>query len=473
MKEVNFRGVIIGVVLFIWILILPVPTGMEMSAWYMLAIAVLMATWWITDAIDQCITALLPIVLFPMFGIIPLDKVTNAYASDTIYLFLGGFMLALAMQKANLQRRIALKIINYMGVKPEKLILGFMLVGYLISMWMSNTAAALMITPLAITILSEYVEPVAKSSMKASRFGKALLLAVAYSVSIGGVATLVGTPANIIFASVLQKMTGTEITFASWFVFATPISLVLLFAAWYVLTHLIFRFKNLDLEIKPDLVAAELQKLGKMSKREKRVLWVFGVVVFLWMFRGLIDLPAFKLFNDTTVALVGAISLFIIPSGNAEKSPLLDRSAIKEIPWNILLLFGGGIALASGFSVSGLGDVISGAMSIASGVDKSLLLCLLPATVIFLTEFMSNTAIATLMIPVVISIASAMHIPPEVLAAPATIAVSLAFMLPVSTPPNAIVYSYNRISAQDMVQVGFILSIISLIIVSVASIIMY
>lgn len=473
MTRKDWIALVVGFFLFIVLVLFPAPSGMEQKGWYMFAVVALVAVWWITEPIPLCVTALLPIVLLPVLGIVDAEKVTLSYANEVIYLFLGGFMFALAMERSKLHYRFALHTIRLIGGSPRRLVLGFMIATYVLSMWVSNTATVLMMIPITIALTNQIVSgglQEREGDKQARNFSKALYLSIAYSASIGGIATLIGTPPNIVLASMVKQTEGVDITFAQWMLFALPFTLVLLFITWVLLTRVIFPIGNYHIPVDRTVVKKEISTLGGMTMYEKRVLLLFSCVAFLWIFRGVIDIPFFtKKITDTTIAIAGAFLLFVLPSGQGESDRLLNWDSAKKLPWNILLLFGGGLALSSGFSASGLSGFIVEQIDTLGKINLWALIAIVAGVTLFLTEIMSNTATATLFIPIMLTIGSAMNIHPLMLAIPVTIAASGAFMLPAATPPNAIVFSYGYISIREMTTAGVLLNSITLVLITLFS----
>lgn len=469
MKNKKTFGTILGIAVFSVIMLLPTPAGMSDTAWKMVAIVALIATWWVTEAIKLCITGLLPIVLLPLLGITPAAKVTLSYANESIFLFMGGFMIAIAMEQSNLHKRFALHTIKLIGGSPQRIILGFMLAVYILSMWVSNTATVLMVIPICLAIISQLPADTTNAD-RYLPFTKVLLLSVAYAASIGGVGTLVGTPPNIILASIMSQSLGMEISFAKWMVFAVPVTLTLLILVWFLMVYVLYPVRKMPLPLDAHFIQTQIDSLGKMTKHEKRILILFGTVACLWMFRGVIPIPLFKsAISDTTIAIAGAIAAFLIPTGMAKGERLLKWESASKLPWNILLLFGGGLALSQGFSNSGLSDYLVTVFESLKTLEWWMVMLIVVSIVVFLTELMSNTATATLLIPIMISASTALDVSPLVLAIPVTMATSFAFMLPVATPPNAIVFGYNYLSIKDMVRSGFWINILCIIILIVAT----
>lgn len=442
------------------------------------AIATLMAVWWIFEAVPLAVTSLVPLILFPVFGIVSASDTAPQYMNSTIFLFVGGFVIAIAMEKWNLHKRIALNVILLFGKSPSKIILGFMVASGFISMWISNTATTLMLLPIGLSIIYKIQDEFGEE--KSSNFSKALMISIAYSATIGGIATLVGTPPNLIFQR-MYKINFPEaqvISFGEWMVLALPIAIIMMIIAWLVLVKLVFRSdKNLILD--KEVIRSERDKLGKMTFEEKAVLVVFIVTSFLWVFRSDLDFGAFKIpglsnvftsakfIDDSTVAVTMAFILFLIPCGSNDHKHnfVLNQDDIKKIPWDIVLLFGGGFALADGFVQSGLSKLIGQQFLILKSVHPIVLMSIISVVVVFSSELTSNSAQTTILLPLLASLSAEIGINPLVIMVPATLSVSLAFMLPVGTPPNAIVFSSHKLSVWDMVKAGFILNIIGIILV--------
>lgn len=448
---------------------------------YTLAIALLMAIWWITEAIPLAVTALLPVALFPVFGVVDGKTISAMYFNHLIFLFIGGFLMAFAMERWNLHRRIALKILLMFGISPGRILLGFMLATSFLSMWMSNTATAMMMVPIALSIILKLEESLGE--VKMGKYSIGLLLGIAYSASIGGIATLVGTPPNLSFARIVSIIFPemTEISFADWFIFAIPVTILLFIAAWLLL-YFMYRPKNSWDNIQLNEFKNEYDNLGKAKPEEKIVLILFILLAFLWIFRSGFNIQSFVIpgwsgifktpsyINDGTVAIFIALLLFIIPSSTQKGERIMNWETANKIPWNIVLLFGGGFALAQGFVDSGLSVWFGEQLAGLANVD-SIVLTLANVTMMsFLTELTSNVATTEMILPILAGLSTAIEINPLLLMIPATLAASLAFMLPVATPPNAIIFGTNRIKIKDMVKTGILLNITGII---VATLIMY
>lgn len=444
-------------------LLLPAPPDLTQPAWYMLGVTAWMAIWWISEAVPIPATALLPIVLFPLLGILPAAEATLAYANHLIYLFMGGFMIAVAMERWQLHRRLALHVIRAVGTSPARLVLGFMLATALLSMWISNTATAMLMVTIGLAVLKQLL-PGEKASD--SPLGTALMLGIAYAASIGGVATLIGTPPNAVLAAVLERYYGIELQFAVWMRFALPLSVLMLLLTWLYLTRVAFALDNVQCEESSGQIRDQLRRLGRPSAAEKRVALVFAAVALLWIGHGLIDWAPFQAVKDSTIAIGGALLLFALPAGDGKGSRLLDWQTAVRIPWDIILLFGGGLSLAAGFSETGLTTWLAGQLRFLEGAPMPLLILGTGVLVIFLTEVTSNTATASLMLPVLGALAQALQISPLLLMVTATLCASFAFMLPVATPPNAIVFGSRCIRMAQMARAGLWLNVLGVLLIS-------
>ena len=468
-KERRVVGLVLGLILALLLLVIPPPRGMSPEAWSVAAVATLMATWWISEAIPLAATALLPIVMFPLLGVMSTSTTTTAYANHLIFLFMGGFLIAMAMQKWSLHKRIALHTIRLVGVSPSRIILGFMLATAFLSMWISNTATAMMMLPIALAVINQLVLKEKQSTddhEDSSPFSTALMLGIAYSASIGGVATLIGTPPNAILAGVVENLYQQRISFATWMSFGLPLSLVMLGIAWFYLTRIAYPVGDQTAPNVKELINKELATLGPMSRQEIWVAAVFAMVAVSWITRGLIDIPGLADVSDASIAMSGALLLFVIPSDFSKKEFILDWNTAVKLPWDILLLFGGGFALAKGFSDSGLTQWIVTQLSILQGAHLVVLVLVVTLVVIFLTEVTSNTATATLILPVMGALAQAVDVQPLSLMVPAAIAASYAFMLPVATPPNAIVFSSRYITIPQMARAGLWMNLLASLIIT-------
>ena len=446
---------------------------------YTLAVALLMALWWITEVVPLAVTSLLPFVLFPILGVMNGKVVASNYFNDVIFLFLGGFLFALAMQKWNLHRRIALKLLLLVGSSPARIMLGFMLATSFLSMWISNTATTMLMVPILMSIILKFEE--LNKSSNISSFSAGLLLAVAYSASIGGISTLVGTPPNLSFARifVIYFPDGPEISFASWFFYAFPIVIVLLTITFGYL-YLVF-IKNQSgkwTHIDTQDIELEYKSLGPWVQEQRIVAVLFVLLAALWFTRANIDVGFFvvkgwsnifenpKFLNDGTVAITISIILFLIPSKNSKSKFIMDWKTAEKIPWEIILLFGGGFALASGFKESGLSQWFGDQLIWLKDVHPFLIILSVSLLITFLTELTSNVATVETFLPVLAGLAMSIEINPLLFMLPATISASLAFMLPSATAPNAIIFGTKRLKVLDMSRTGLGLNFIGIIIVS-------
>lgn len=445
-----------GPLLFLLIVALPAPAGMPDSAKMTAAIAAWMAIWWITEPVNLAVTSLLPLVLFPLSGVAPLKSISGEYGNEIIYLFLAGFFFGKTIERWHLHRRIALRLVLWLGSNPARTVLGFMVATAFISMWISNTATAVMMTPVAIAVARD-------THFKGDNFNKALLLGVGYACSIGGLATLIGTPTNAIFLSYVQQKMDVTVSFWQWFLFGFPFALTLLLACWWLLLRMFPLAKNNDGEHDSRAsLRAELALLGPVTLPERRLMWLFGAVILAWMTGSLLWYHLLPNCNDTVVAMTGAILLFLIPADNPD-TPLLDWDTALKIPWGIILLFGGGLALAKGFDTSGLAAWLGEQMKGMNTLHHALILLTVLSVVVLLSEVASNIATASMMMPVLAALAVSIGAHPFGLLLSATLAASFGFGLPVATAPNTIVYSSGFLSTRDMAKAGFLLDAVAIL----------
>lgn len=464
-----------GVFLFLIMLILPAPEGLNDLAWKTAAVTALMAILWMTEAIPIAVTALIPVVFFPFLGIQSITETTAPYANPLIFLFMGGFVIAIAMQKWNLHRRIALQIVHYVGTDPGSIIVGFIIASAFLSMWVSNTATALMMMPIALSVLEFLPKKEAGSGKRSSNFELVLLLSIAYACSIGGLGTLIGSPPNALFAAFMLESYNVDIGFAEWMMVGVPMVLLLLPVLYVLLSKFIYPLDVSKLPGSERIISDQLNKLGMPSRAERRVFSLFTVTALLWMFRPLIRDYIASGISDAGIAITAAVLLFLIPNGIQPEKPLLRWKDVSVLPWGILILFGGGLSLASAINSTGLaawfGVVVSGLGVLPVIVIVSIVVLL----VIFLTEITSNTATAATLLPILASVAIGLGQNPLLFVLPAAIAASCAFMLPVATPPNAIIYGSGKVSIPQMAKAGFWLNItVSILLVAVTyTLIMY
>jgi sodium-dependent dicarboxylate transporter 2/3/5 len=441
---------------------------MSVVAWHVVAVASLMAIWWITEAIPIAATSLLPVALFPLLNVMSTGATTIAYANHIVFLFLGGFLIAIAMQKWNLHRRIALHTIRIVGVSPSRIILGFMLATAFLSMWISNTATAMMMLPIALAVASQFSNnPAGNAPSSTPAFGVALMLGIAYSASIGGVATLIGTPPNAILAGIVERVYDHHISFAAWMGFGLPLSIVMLAIAWFYLTRIAYPMKQHTSATANEVIQQEIHQLGPLSRQERFVAIIFALVATGWITRGLFEIKLLEGVSDASIAMIGALILFTIPADFKKREFLLDWASAVKLPWDILILFGGGFALAQGFSESGLTEWVALQLAVLQGVNILIVVLVVTLVVIFLTEITSNTATATLTLPLLGAMAIAIGVEPMDLMVPAAIAASYAFMLPVATPPNAIVFSSRYVTIPQMARAGFYMNLVASLVITV------
>ena len=461
-------GLLLGPALFFAVLLFFFPEGLSYEGRMVLATTLWVAVWWITEAVPIPAASLLPIVLLPLTGALEGAAVTSSYGDPIVFLFLGGFLIALAMERWNLHKRIALNIISVVGTSTSRIVLGFMAATGFLSMWVSNTAAVMMMLPIGTAIIHQ-VSAVIKSERKdlaaeEAKFSKALIFSIGYAGTIGGLGTLIGTPPNIILAANIKKLYGVEVSFGGWMAFAVPVVVILLVAVWLYLTKVAHPIKMKELPGGKELILEEKRKLGKMSFEETMVLLVFGFAAFMWVTRTFLWDDKIPGIDDTMIAIFAASLLFLIPSLN-KGGRVLDWSVSKDLPWGILLLFGGGLALATGFKETGLAEWIGGRLTVLDGFNFVVIVVISAALVLFLTEITSNTATATMILPVLASLALALNVHPYALMVPAAMAANCAFMLPVGTPPNAIIFASGKLKISEMVRTGFVINIFTLILI--------
>ncbi len=479
-------GLFAGAVLFIIVATVPHISGMSTAAQMTAAVAVLMATWWITEAIPIPVTALLPLILFPLLKIMPAKDVAIRYADQNIFLFMGGFFIAMAMQRWDLHKRIALHIVRMLGTSPHRIVLGFMLASAFLSMWISNTATTMMMFPIGLAVIVHAETMLKKHSIEVDtqqghfNFGTTLMLGIARAATIGGVATLVGTPPNIVFAGIARSLfpDAPPIGFLDWFKIGFPFVVIFLPIIWLYLTRIILPIRIERIPGGKEVIQQDLRALGKLKTGEIVTLTVFIAVALAWILRKNIDIgfatiPGWSVMlgiseyvHDSTVAMVGAILLFLIPVNFRKREFTLNWQWAVRIPWGIILLFGGGFALAAGFQNSGLAQWIGERLSFLGGMSVLVMILCICLLVTFLTEVTSNTATTTMMMPVLGSLAVAMSIHPYLLMIPAAMSASCAFMLPVATPPNAIIFGSGYIRIPEMAKSGFFLNLIGAIIIT-------
>lgn len=466
-------GLILGPLLFFIMLFFFNPEGLSSEGTAIAASTVWIAVWWITEAVPIPVTSLLPLVLFPLTQGLEAGETASAYGSETIFLFMGGFMIALAMEKWNLHRRIALTIISIIGTNTDRIVLGFMVATGFLSMWISNTATAMMMVPIGLAIIYQFSDslkddPTIDTTPENFSFGKALMLGIAYSASLGGISTLIGTPPNTLLAGAIDTMYGIELSFAKWMMFGVPLAWTFLIIAWFYLVKIAFPTRIKNIPGGRAVIDRQKDELGRASSEEVLVLIVFSLAALSWITRSFLLNKFIPGLSDGVIAILFAILLFIIPSKNRKGDFLLDWETAVKLPWGILLLFGGGLAIAAGFVDSGLSEWIGSQLTGLQGVNLLVVIALVTALVIFLTEITSNTATASMMFPIMASLAIALGFHPYALMVAAAIAASCAFMLPVATPPNAVVFGSGYLRIPDMAKAGFALNILGIFIVTAA-----
>ncbi len=441
-----------------------------------IALLVWMATWWLTEATHITVTALLPIALFPLFEVASIKDATAPYASHIIFLFLGGFIIAIAIQRWKLDKRIALGILTKIGSSPSRIVGGFMLATAFLSAFISNTATTAMMLPIGLSVIALLTG----KEFKQRAFATCIMLSIAYAANIGGIATVIGTAPNLFVASFIRDAIDTpfqqDISFLQWSKVGVPVVCVLLPIAWWLLTKLIYKVDKITLQNSSQSLLEQKHALGKMSYEEKMVCMIFSFTVFLWLSRTFLQGLEFS-FNensykpllgltDSSIAIFSAILLFLIPTKSTNDSFILQWENLKELPWGILILLGGGLSLAAAVKANGVTEFIGAQATILSVLPPLLILLVIVTAVVFLTELTSNTATTATLVPVLAAIAPVLNLHPYVLIIPAAIAASCAFMLPIATPPNAIVFGSGHISMQEMRKTGFWLNLLSLLILT-------
>lgn len=424
-----------------------------------------MLIWWILEVLPIYITALLPMVFFPALDILPLKETFMPYGSPIVFLFLGGFIIALAMEERRLHERIAFGLIRLTGTRPRQIILGFMIATALVAMWISNTATAVMLLPIGLSV-TQLLEEQTTDETLLKRFKLLLMLGIAYAANIGGTMTLIGTPPNIVFAGYYLEAFGTDFPFARWLLFGMPIGALLLFFTYHLLTKFIYPLRGDEISGVKELIAKRWTEIGPMSKPERSVLIVFAITVFLWVFAApLNNLLGQRVLNNTNIAMFGGLLMFTVPVNLKKGEFVLDWKSTQRLPWGILLLFGGGLALAKGLDTAGIISSIGNYVAEHVNTSPLVLMLALTALALFATEVMSNVALVTVLLPVVIGIGQSTGVDPLLLAIPVTLGASCAFMMPISTPPNAVVYSSGYVTVRQMMRAGFWLNLVSILVI--------
>ncbi|MCF6147919.1 MAG: DASS family sodium-coupled anion symporter [Candidatus Kuenenia sp.] len=469
----------LGFIFFFTMLFLPTPEGMSAPAQKTAAVTLLMVCWWLSEALPIPVTALTPLALFPILGIMDGREAAMPYAEDAVFLFLGGFCIAISMQKWSLHRRIALFIIKAIGNKPRQLVLGFMIATAFLSMWISNTATTMMMLPIGMALIAHFCGNDHDKKIN-TKFGASLMLGIAYSASIGGIGTLIGTPPNLVFAGQLKILFpgAPEIGFFEWMKIGIPLVFTFLPLAWWYLTFWAFPPEQKAVKANTDITDKEIASLGSFNKGEKYTLCVFALTCFAWIFRqniviGSLKIPGWTKFlglenyvRDSTIAIAAAIVLFALPVDIKKREFVLDWKSAVKLPWGILILFGGGFTLAKGFMVSGLSDWIGHCIVGLGALPILIIIIAICLLMTFLTEITSNTATATMILPILAALSGTLNIHPFALMLPAALSASCAFMLPVATPPNAIIFSSGHVTIPIMARTGLILNLFGVVLIT-------
>ena len=479
-------GLILGPAVFFLIRLIPNPTGLNTEAWKVLAVAAIMLIWWVTEAVPLAVAAILPLVLLPLLAVQPINDrgypagieeamgigdVSPPYASPIVFLFMGGFMIALAMERWGLHRRIALNIVKLTGTNADGILLGFMLATAALSMWISNTATTVLMLPIALSVINLLLDDPEEIENKGMQnFALSMMLGIAYAANIGGTATIIGTPPNVVFAGIMEEQFGVQVSFAQWIIFGLPFALLLLGVTFFFIVKILHPNRLGEFEGAQAIIAREVERLGPMKEGEKRTLAVFALTALLWIFRVPISnvLPNGVDLSDAGIAMFATVLLFIVPVDFSKNQFVLAWRDTEKLPWGILLLFGGGLSLAGALNDTGLIKLIGDQFS-NMGEASFLIILGLAAVSLFLTEIMSNVALVVVFLPVVGAIALGADLNLLQVCIPVTLAASCAFMLPMSTPPNAIVFASGHLKVSQMVRVGLILNLITILMVGVLS----
>ncbi len=466
-KMIPRLGLYLGPIAFLLIYFFVQSDGLSEEARAMLALTAWMAIWWISEALPIAATAILPLIIMPLLNILQIEDVSSNYMHPTVMLYMGGFLLATAIEKWSLHRRIALNIVNLIGTDLRMIVLGFIVATGFISMWISNSATALMMLPIGLAVVNQLKTQLSKSDQLVSEnFGKNIMLGIAYSASIGGLGTMIGTPTNLVFAGVIEELYDYKLGFIQWMLFGVPLVIALILICWFYLVNFGNKLpKNFSLPDGKSIIGTQLKSLGKITFEEKTVLIVFGLVCLGWVIRGFVLDQLIPGIDDTIIVLIGVVLVFMLPSSTPGER-ILDWKTAERIPWGVLILFGGGLALAEGFKVTGLADWIGSGFSMIEGISFFLLILIIVASVVFLSEVTSNVATASMILPILASVALKFDLNPLGIMVAATIAASCAFMLPVGTPPNAVVFASGFLQIRDMVKAGFWLNVISIILIT-------
>jgi len=468
-SAVKVAGFLAGPIAFLMVSSLVSADFISPGAYKVLGVAAWMIVWWITEAAPIPITALLPLILFPFLGVMKMSEAAAPYANPIIFLFMGGFMIALGLEKHRLHERIALNLIRITGTSGNGIILGFMIATGFISMWISNTATAMMMLPIAISVINLLKTEkgnTPETETKGERnFGIGLMLIIAYAANIGGIGTIIGTPPNVVFVGLLNQFYGQKIVFGDWMLIGIPLSIILLASCYFIITKFLFPNHLKNVHGSDELIKNKLKELGSIRKEEKLVMMIFVLTSSLWIFQqGINVLLGKEMLNDTNIAMMGGSLMFIVPSSLKKFTFLLHWRDTEKLAWGILILFGGGLCLAQGLSNAGIIQAVGAAIAEQGTAVNWLLFGLITASV-FITEVMSNVALVQIFIPVVFGIATNLGLNPILLGMPVALGASMAFMFPVATPPNAIVFSSGHMKVKDMMKAGIILNIVSILLI--------
>lgn len=467
-------GFLAGPLVFFLLINLISADFISPSAGKVLALAAWIIVWWMTEAVPIAITALLPLVLFPFMGVMKMSEAAAPYANPIVFLFMGGFMIALGLEKHRLHERIALNLIKITGTSGNGIILGFMISTAFISMWISNTATAMMMLPIALSVInllkSDASVPNEALPKGERNFAIGLLLTIGYASSIGGIGTIIGTPPNVVFAGLLDQFYHQKLDFGKWMLVGVPLMTLLLVAMYFIITSILFKNGIANVRGSDELIKSKLKELGALRKEEKLLMVIFATTCLLWIFQQPINILLKKeMLNDTNVAMLGGVLMFIMPVDWKQMNFLLKWSDTEKMAWGILILFGGGLCLAQGLSNAGIIQAVGAKIAANSPSTNWLLFGLITASV-FITELMSNVALVQIFLPVVFGIATNMGIDPILMGMPVTLGASMAFMFPVATPPNAIVFSSGHMQVKHMMKAGIWLNIISIALIYFASV---
>ena len=464
MKEFTLSrkvGFIIGPLLCILLLAAPIEL-INPAIDKVIAVALWMIIWWVTEAVSISVTALIPLALFPLIGIGDIKEVASNYANPIVYLFFGGFVIALALEKVNLHKRIALSILKITGTKANGIILGFMIATGLMSMWISNTASTVVMLPIAVSVIQLLIDDEDGFTKNDRNFALSIMLGIAFGANIGGMATLIGTPPNSVMLAFLNESYNIDIGFFQWMKMGVPFSIILMIITYFMITKVFYKNNLGNIGKSGNIIQTELDKLGPVSKGEKVVLTIFLITAISWMLRSYLNqlLPDITL-TDTTISVIAALLMFIVPIDYKKGNFPLVWEDTSRLPWGILILFGGGLALASGLAQSGFIDMIGSYISQQEDWSMWIVTAVLIFLMLFMTELMSNVALVTILVPLVVGIAIGMDVPVLQMVIPVTLASSCAFMLPMATPPNAIVFASGHVRVDQMARVGVVLNLIS------------